>query len=135
MYEYVKSVNTELKKFDHVLLDYTWKGTINIGDVPGEDSRYTTASNERISGITDTTGQAVIGCMKDSEGFDGYLIANAGNPDKDNRGAVTTGKITFQDATRALVYVNGECTEVPLTDKTYTWNVAIGTGVFVIPLK
>lgn len=130
-YDYVKAVNEELKKMDHVLLDYEWKGTINVGSTSGVGSSYTVASNSRIDSITGTSGQAVVGCMKDSEGFDGYMIANAGNPES---GAATTGTITFNNATRAIVYVKGEPEYVPLTNGSYTWNVNLGDGVFIIPL-
>lgn len=130
-YDYVKEVNDELKKMDHVLLDYEWKGTINVGSTSGVGSSYTAASNSRIDSIANTSGQAVVGCMKDSEGFDGYMIANTGNPEN---GAVTTGTITFNNATRAIVYVKGEPQNVDLVNGSYTWQIGLGDGVFIIPL-
>ena len=71
--------------------------------------------------------------MKDSDGFDGYMIADAQNPTV-GAGKSTKVTLTFHDATKALVYVDGEEQNIELTDGKMTIDLAVGSGVFVIPL-
>lgn len=140
LYYAVKDVNTEIKKFDHVLSDFDWKGTIDVnGTVSGDDGAskgYTVNSNSRLASVatSSSSDQIVVGCMKDSDGFDGYMIADAQNPTTAADGTTTTVTLTFNNATKALVYVNGEEQTVELTNGVYTATVGAGEGVFVIPL-
>ena len=69
--------------------------------------------------------------MKDVDGYDGYMVANASEPSKSSTSSVT---LTFNNATKALVYVNGVAQEVTLTNGAYTVSVADGEGVFIIPI-
>ncbi len=131
LYGYVKNVNTEIKQFDHVMMDFNWQGTI-YHNVDGVSSTY---GNKRIASHS-ATGDAVIGCLQDSNGYDGFMMVNAADPD-DN--ASTTVNLTFNNANRALVYtLNGNpddqlMTDVALTDGKYSVTIGAGQAVFVIP--
>ena len=130
IYEAVRMVNSEIKKFDHVLMNYAWEGTITLGNANDySESAYT---NNRVASCSATENTSVvIGCMRDAVGYDGYLIANASNPANDITTEVT---VQFKDATRAVVYIDGEQTIVTLNGGTYTVSVPSGEGIFIIPI-
>lgn len=109
-YYAVKDANAEVKKFDHVLMNYTWEGTMAV-----------TADNE-----------AIIGCMKDSDGYDGYLLVNAKDP-----GQNITNKVSlkFLKASKAIVYVKGEEKTIDLSDGRCSFTLESGDGVFIIPIE
>ena len=127
IYDAVKSVNTEIKKYDHVLMNYGWEGALALG---GATDGTTSYANSRIASCN-ATSDAVIGCMKDAVGYDGYMIANANNPATSEETIVT---IRFNHATKAIVYIDGEREEVSLENGSYTVTVPIGEGIFVIPV-
>ena len=131
VYYAVQAVNNEVKKFDHVLMDYTWQGTIGIAksDSDGCLSRMSSYSSSRISSAT-ATNDAIIGCLKDSNGYDGFMLVNATDPSDNKTSSVT---LTFHHADRAVVYVNGVATDTALTNGSYTVSLSPGQGVFVIP--
>ena len=85
----------------------------------------------RIASAT-ATDEAIIGCMKDENGFDGYMIVNATDPGQKLSNSVT---VEFKEATKALAYVQGEEQTITLKDGSYTFDLAAGEGVFVIPIQ
>ena len=127
IYYAVQKVNQEIKQYDHVLMNYAWEGSITLG---GADDKSLGYSNDRLVTSTATTN-AVIGCMKDALGYDGYMIANANNPYKD---IATTVSVTFKDATKAIVYVDGKEELIDLNHGTYETTIPSGEGVFIIPI-
>ena len=130
IYEAVQAVNTEIKAYDHVLMNYAWEGTITLGNANDySESEYT---NERLVAYSATEDTSVvIGCMKDAVGYDGYMIANANNPAND---MATTVTVQFEQATRAVVYIDGKQTIVNLENGSYEVTIPSGEGVFVIPI-
>ncbi|MBQ8494493.1 MAG: DUF4434 domain-containing protein [Clostridia bacterium] len=137
-YEWVLNTHANVKTLEGVLLNYDWQGTIEL-DLPAYDgnddswSTYTDADNARlVDGSVSNSGAAVIGCLQDKDGFDGYLIANAQEPHK---GGSSTVSMTFHSADQAIVYgADGSVTTVDLTNGAYSVTLAAGTGVFVIPV-
>ena len=134
-YYAVKAVNEEIKKFDHVFLNFDWEGTMAVTkeDEPkspllAQAGKYT---SPRIKSVT-STEETIIGCMKDQEGYDGFMIVNVTDPGKNISDEVT---VTFKEATKAIVYVQGEEQTVDLKDGSYTFKLASGEGVFAIPIK
>lgn len=135
-YYAVKEANQEVKKFDHVLMNYNWEGTMAVTDenksmsmgLQLADGGY---SNSRIKSVT-ATDEAIIGCMKDADGYDGYMICNATDPGQNLSNSVT---VTFKKASKAIAYINGEETEITLKNGTYTFELEAGGGVFVIPIQ
>ena len=134
-YYAVKEVNLEVKKFDHVFLNYDWQGTMQV--VPEGKKASTVLAhvgdykNARIASAT-ATEEAIIGCMKDADGYDGYWVVNATDPGQNKTNSVT---VEFKQATKAIAYIQGEETEITLKDGKYTFELASGDGVFVIPIK
>lgn len=133
-YYAVKEVNEEIKKFDHVFLKFDWEGTMALtkkdaakSPMLAEAGKY---SSPRIASAT-ATDETIIGCMKDENGYDGFMIVNVTDPGKDLSDQVT---VTFKKASKAIVYVQGEEQTVELKDGSYTFDLTSGEGVFVIPL-
>ena len=134
-----QAVNQELYKFDHVLLSFEWQGVLchnvkNDKDIlavyrnaVGRLSKY-----DRIEKI-DSTGDLIVGCFKDTNDYDGFMVVNftetANNNQEENNIS-----ITFDYATKALVYIKGEEQLVDLTDHTFTHTLLPGEGFFIIPV-
>ncbi len=134
-YYAVQAMNQELKKFDHVFLKFDWEGTMAV--VPEGKAKSTLLScvrdysSPRIASVT-ATEEAIIGCQKDENGYDGFMIVNATDPGKNISNSVT---VKFKEATSAICYIEGEETKVELKDGAYTFDLKGGEGIFVIPVK
>lgn len=126
-YGYVQQVNQEIKKFDHVFMDFDWQESVKQ-DTP--DSVAVGSATFDVSG----SGSALISEMKDSEKDKlGYWIVNATNP----IGTLVTETVTahFAGATHVMTWKDGKQSLVKLATKgEYTTTVAIGEGQFMIPL-
>ena len=134
-YYAVKAVNEEIKKFDHVFLNFDWQGTMAItkkdaamSPLLAQAGKYT---SPRIKSAT-SSEETIIGCMKDKDGYDGFMIVNVTDPGKNISDEVT---VTFKEASKAIVYVQGEEQTIDLKDGSYTFKLTSGEGVFVIPIK
>lgn len=134
-YYAVKEANEEIKKFDHVFLNFNWEGTMALTK---ENKALNTAlkmagdyQSPRVSAVT-ATDDTIIGSMKDKDGYDGYWIVNATDPGHNLSDSVT---ITFREATSAIAYVKGEEQTITLADGTYTFDLGSGEAVFVIPIQ
>ena len=68
--------------------------------------------------------------MKDTVGNAGFMVVNY-NDTTYNKTSVV--KMTFDNANKALVYVDGVKQVVNLANNVLTLNLGIGEGVFVIP--
>lgn len=131
IYYAVQSVNNEIKAFDNVLLNFNWQGTIGItGTNSDKIMNYVDAySSKRISNAT-ASNDAIIGCLKDSKGYDGFMLVNSTDP-SDN--VTETISVTFKNADHAKVYINGVENIVELSNGTFSATLAPGQGIFVIP--
>ena len=123
----VTAVNAEVDKLAPVFKSFTWKGTLDIE----AGSSASTLLSKRLTSASATGARTFIGCMKDADGFDGYMIANASGPRANKTATVT---LTFANATHALVYGGGEPQTVALTDGVCKVTVDAGDGIFVIPI-
>ncbi len=144
---YNKIALEEIKKFDHIYLDFAdqWQGVmfLNGSEVHDENMGYSSMnlyyperkyelSLENIPGISaaSATRDTIVGCYKDKSGRDGYMFTN--NTLTLNR--VTDDlSVTFPGKTRAMVVEKGEVKDVELTNNTYSTVIPSGGGVFVIP--
>lgn len=128
VYNAVKLANTDLNAFASVFKAFTWEKTLDISS----GSTNSATGNTRLSSVTSSAARIFVGCMKDVDGFDGYMIANADGP---RTAAKTSVTLTFNNATHVLVYKNGKKETVALADNAYTVEVDKGEGAFVIPLR
>ncbi len=134
-YYAVQAMNEELKKFDHVFMKFDWEGSMAVAPEGEEKSALLLCVKDykspRIKEVT-ATEEALIGCQKDKNGYDGFFIVNATDPGKKLSNSVT---VTFREATSAICYIEGEETKIDLKDGKYTFDLKEGEGVFVIPVK
>ena len=133
-YYAVQAMNKELDKFDHVIANFNWQGTMAVvpkGKVESPLlSKIGDYKNERIKSVS-ASEETIIGCLKDSKGFDGYMIVNSTEPSEKKTDKVT---VSFYKASKALAYINGEEKTITLKDGSYTFDIGAGQGVFVIPI-
>ena len=149
IYEYAQAVNLEIQTFANAFLNFEWQGTTNYLDEEGvrnsafnmvNDSsvlaerlnkEYPTKENERIESVTNKE-DLLIGSFLDKNGYDGFMLVNSGDPAKNLENAIEIG---FNNASKAVVYANGERTVVELDGGTYKATLQSGEGQFVIPFN
>lgn len=133
-YYAVQAMNQEIDKFDHVMKNFNWQGTMAIAPEgktkSGVLSPIADYKNERVKSVS-VSEETIIGCLKDGKGFDGYMIVNSTEPSQKKSDKVT---ISFYKASKALAYINGEQKTITLKDGSYTFDIGAGEGVFVIPI-
>lgn len=133
-YYAVKEINEEIKKFDHVFLKFGWEGTMAVTKKGAELSTPMSYVGDyqspRIKKV-EASDEAIIGCMKDKNGYDGFMVVNATDPGLNKSNSVT---VTFKQASKALIYVKGEEQMVDLKKGSYTFELESGEGIFVIPI-
>lgn len=128
VYNAVKAVNAELDSFGHVFKAFSWKDTLDIK--AGGSNKST--GNARLQSAASNGGRAFVGCMKDSDGFDGYMVANAEGP---RAGKTATVTLTFKSATKAMIYKGTSCETVSLTGGVCPVTLEAGEGAFIIPIR
>ena len=149
IYEYAQAVNLEIQTFANAFLNFEWQGTTNYLNEEGvrnsafnmvNDSsvlaerlnkEYPTKENERIESVTNKE-DLLIGSFLDKNGYDGFMLVNSGDPAKNLENAI---EIRFNNASKAVVFANGERTVVELDGGTYKATLHAGEGHFVIPFN
>ena len=149
IYEYAQAVNLEIQTFANAFLNFEWQGTTNYLNEEGvrnsafnmvNDSsvlaerlnkEYPTKESERIESVTNKE-DLLIGSFLDKNGYDGFMLVNSGDPAKNLENAIEIG---FNNASKAVVYANGERTVVELDGGTYKATLQSGEGQFVIPFN
>lgn len=140
-YYYYQAAHKEIKSFENVYMQFVddWKGvlvcngsesTIDESDKPWATATKLLSSYEGIRNFT-ATQDALIGIMRDGNGYDGYMLSNQVYPFGNTENTVS---VTFADAEAALVYTKGQPVQtVPLDNGTLTVTLSSGGGAFVIP--
>lgn len=124
VYRYVQNANQEIRKFDHVFLDYDWQETLDASDskdTKGCVSSWSQTEDVILSRTYDKRKQ-----------LDGFWIVNASDPFNETEKTVN---VTFADATKAVVFADGEKKIISLTNGKYETTLDAGEGQFVIPIK
>lgn len=122
----VTAVNQEVASFGYVYKSFNWLDTLDIA----KGKTNSSTGNSRLASVKSASGRAFVGCMRDSDGFDGYMIANAEGPRTSTSVTVT---LTFNKANSVTVYKGTSCTTQDITDGTYSVTLSPGEGAFVIP--
>ena len=149
IYDYAQAVNLEIQTFANTFLNFEWQGTTNYLNEEGTRNagfnmvnsapalvenlgkEYPTKENERIESVTNKE-DLLIGSFLDKNGYDGFMLVNSGDPAKNLENAIEIG---FNNASKAVVYANGERTVVELDGGTYKATLQSGEGQFVIPFN
>lgn len=134
-YYAVQEVNREIQKFDHVLMRYKWQGTTAVvpeGKKISEVLSYVREYHSpRIHSVM-ATEETIIGCLKDEKGYDGFVVVNATDPGIRKNDKVT---IRFKEAASAICFIEGQEQMLDLQNGTFSYELASGQGIFIIPIK
>ena len=122
MYDWVKNVNNEVKNFENVLSEFTYRGTQVVGSLSGVTSDLTIGAT--------ATYSALIGHYE-KNGLKSYVVANAYDPTANSE----SNTITLTIGTpAAVVYINGIPSIMTADGGELTLNLGAGAGAFVIPI-
>ena len=146
---YVQEVFNELKDWEHVYMAFDWVGTMTKkgaatgnGVCSGHLDKLTQSltSHERISSI-ETDYDLLVGKFKDADNNDGFLITSYVDPFY-YKEIENTVKVTFNDASKAIIYKNGELQTnynkkscYVLEDGVLEMTLEAGDYLFVVPVK
>lgn len=142
LYYYNQQALAEVKKFDHIYLEFAdnWVGIMPIvgtedsnADMMGYDlltGKNVYSSYDGIQSVS-ASQDTLIGIMKDSKNRTGYMITNQAYTFTRKTDKVS---VKFKNATKALVVQNGVTKTVTLKDGVYNAEIGCGSGVFVIPV-
>lgn len=147
-YYYMQEVFKELKQWEHVYHAFDYQGTMAVlGKERGygamdkkhiEQLKFSMKSHERIESL-ETEYDLLVGTFKDADKNDGFFITSYTDPYymKDNE-----IKLTFKEATKALVYYNGDLLTNDkdascylLEDGVFEFDLEAGDYLFVIPVQ
>ncbi len=140
-YYYYKAAHQEVKSFENVYMQFVddWKGvmvssgtqsTTAVDEKPWANANSLLSSYDRVKSFT-STEDALMGIMKDGNGNEGFMLASQALPQNNTTNDVS---VTFKNATKALVYTNGEAQKVvTLNNGKLDLTLKAGGGAFVIP--
>lgn len=128
--------NQEVLAFDHVYLSFDWKGVMTYStDEYLENVNFrminTMEKHDRIKEF-EGTEDIFMGVFKGPEQEDGFMIVNYTDP---AYGLSNQVDIKFNDATYALVYIDGQENIMKLSRGKLSIELDSGEGIFVIPYK
>ena len=140
-YYFVKAVQEEVHSFESVYFNFDWKNVITVLGSDNEDGfcpsfdyldeNFAITKHDRIADYK-CSQDTLIGCFKDKEGNDGFMITNYANPTAEKKDKV---EITFNDAKAVAVYRLTEKRIIKLDRNKFEMTLLPGEGIFVIPLN
>lgn len=137
VYYDVQKLNGHVEVLEKAYMDFDWQGVlVEVGTESTNVDvftkvKYDLSSYDGIKACT-STENLLIGCFKDADGYDGYMLTNYSDPNNMKEGTLD---IDFGDKTRAIVYKDGVKYVVNLIDGHYKTTIGKGTGHFVIPVE
>jgi hypothetical protein len=134
-YYAAQKVNLEVQKFDHVFLRYNWDGTMVAHHQEKEKSMLIDMIEDYQSPRVlsfEAEDEAILGCQKDENGYDGFVVVNVTDPGKNISNKVS---LQFADADEAICYIHGEEHTIALDDGKINFELESGQGIFIIPIK
>ena len=133
VYESVKNANAEIAEMYKRMSDFSWLGTTySIGatataNIFDGTTSYSCSALNSVSSSYD----AIVSCMKDTNGKLGFMVVNSDDPRNNRANSVT---LTFGDGySKVVYYENGERKTANLVDGKLTISVGAGKGIFIIP--
>lgn len=133
-YTAIKNANAEILAASAKTSGYKWLGTTYsagktaTGSVFGGTTSYAGGVLSTVSSDYD----AIVGCLKNSDGKNGFMVVNADDPRLNRATSVT---LSFGNGYSSVSYYeNGVEKTAQLTDGKVTLSVGAGKGLFVIPV-
>ena len=145
IYNAFKSVNDEIATFDYALKCFTWKGFLTNEDVSllGVLASQTYTSDYYISDALKTKTLTsvssaglpyIMGRMVDSNGNEGFMIANYTVPSEAKEGETYKMTLNFKKGiNKMIIWQNGEKKIVDVSGNSYELELKLGGGAFVLP--
>ena len=137
----VQTVNREMRKWDHVYLNFNWLGTAPVVGDAGLTAMFNiiedgVIKSDAIDGITsiESTRDLLVGCFEDAAKNKGFMVSNASNP---SRELAADAEIQFGKEYKGVqVWEKGVPRVIKLDkDGKAHINLEWGEGKFLIPLK
>jgi hypothetical protein len=136
IYGYARDVMSELKKFEHIFLDFRAAPegvmTVSGANAEGSNPNFTESSRAvthgRIKSVT-TGEDAIIGCFRNEKGLDAFMAVNFCDPAR-KRACKTA--IRFNAAAEAIEVKDGVPKAIALKNGEYTADLQPGEGRFII---
>ncbi len=139
-YYYYQKAHQEVRSFENVYKAFTdnWIGALGYRGTEAVNDKTSFRNADRLldgyyrlDKVT-CTQDTLIGVMRDADGYDGFLLSNQVVPTGNVRDTV---EIIFNDANKAIVYMDGKAAEIKdLQDGKLTLELKTGGGAFVIPV-
>jgi hypothetical protein len=134
MYDYVKSANNEVTRFDEIIMAFDWQGTRLVTGGTATGNSFGDAVSYASSGVANSLTSAydsIVGCFTFKD-YLGYMIVNVDHPQYNRANAVS---INLGNYDYAICYINGKPVVKALTNGKLDLNVSCGGGVFVVPVN
>ena len=141
----------EINAFQHTYMQFNrnWKGVYPVlGDIEKPREDFTLLKKLNDDGITSpvldikevkgvesitATEDSLVGVMEDDYGNPGYIVVNFNDPSQEKTSAVEMQFVS--NYASVWIWQKGEKKTVALNNGKLTLDLAIGEGVFVIPIK
>ena len=133
-YTAMKNANAEVLALSAKMSGYKWLGTAYSAGTTATGSVFggTTSYASEVLSAVSSDYDAIVGCLKNGDGKNGFVVVNADDPRLNRATSVT---LTFGSGYSSVSYYeNGVKKTVRLTDGKVTLSVEAGKGLFVIPV-
>ena len=138
IYYFCQPAFGELHSWEEVYLSFDYKGTMYYdSDAPSQnasdvtDIMYAVSEHERVKSLS-ATRDLLVGTFKDENGYDGFSFCTYNDPYYQKYNTIT---MTFNDATRAVLWKNGERSVIDIPGGEFVYEIAAGDVLFVVPLS
>ncbi len=136
---YCQQVFKEIRNWEDVYLSFDYQGIMTVetdassknADIMNEITKCKIDSHSRIKDMT-VERDLLVGVFTDKDGYDGFLFTTCNDPYYQKYNQIS---VEFNNASKALVYWNGQRQVVDLTNGMLHWDLAAGDILFAIPIK
>ena len=135
-YYNAQKVNNEIKKFDHVYLNYTWQGTLPIvgnnneeGYNLGFDGLSAPLEDLSMCKRWDASEDALVGTFVDENGYEALMVVNYTDPADLCSNLV---RFEFNDVSKVRMYRGGVAYDYKISNNRLDVELDPGEGVFII---
>ena len=144
IYDAAKKANLELRSFEHVYMQFDWKGVFTYDKIKEANPKrayecfstiFDMLSVDDVASLDGVYGSenTLFGYFGDEKGNDGFMVVNYNDPQNVKSNNVTMNFNAQYGYNKAIVYVGGEKTVKDISYNTLDLQLGAGEGVFVIP--
>ncbi len=144
IYDAAKKANLELRNFEHVYMQFDWKGVFTYDKIKEANPKrayecfstiFDMLSVDDVASLDGVYGSenTLFGYFGDEKGNDGFMVVNYNDPQNVKSNNVTMNFNAQYGYNKAIVYVGGEKTVKDISYNTLDLQLGAGEGVFVIP--